>query len=100
MTNRNDNHLDNETIRKIGLRPTDKPVNAQISPDARVFEYPGLENVFVMESDLYGNTMPEGSCFLAFNGRNGLIGKHLKIQTLRDGTMEDIRSMIESNTEG
>jgi hypothetical protein len=100
MTRGNDYLIDNETIRKIGLRPTDKPVNAQIAPDARVFEYPGLDNVFVMESDLYGNKMPDGSCFLAFNGRNGLIGKHLKIDTLRDGSPEKIRSLIESNTEG
>lgn len=100
MTNRSDNHIDNDTIRKLGLQPTDKPVNAQIAPGARVFEYPGFENVFIMESDLYGNEMPEGSCFLAFNGRNGLIGKHLRIQTLKERSAEEIRSIIESNTEG
>ena len=100
MTNRNDNHIDNDTIRKLGLQPTDKSVNAQIAPGARVFEYPGFENVFIMENDLYGNEMPEGSCFLAFNGRNGLIGKHLRIQTLKERSAEEIRTIIKSNTEG
>jgi len=93
-------NIDEETISKLGLRISDKPVNAQIAPDARVFEYPHLENVFVMESDLYGNPMPENSCFLAFNGHHGLIGKHLKIETLKNASVEDIKNMVQSNTEG
>jgi hypothetical protein len=100
MTIRNDNHLDNETIQELGLQPTNKPVNAQIAPGARVYEYPGFENVYIMESDLYGNEMPEGSCFLAFNGRHGLIGKHLQIKTLKNISADEIRKMIENNTEG
>jgi hypothetical protein len=53
-----------------------------------------------MESDLYGNKMPEGSCFLAFNGHHGLMGKHLKLETLRNSSVEDIKKMVESNLEG
>jgi hypothetical protein len=53
-----------------------------------------------MESDLYGNKMPKDSCFLAFNGRHGLIGKHLKVETLKNATIKDIKEMIEINKEG
>jgi hypothetical protein len=93
-------NIDDETISKTGLQLSNKPINAQIAPDARVFEYPGLENVFIMESDLYGNTMPNGSCFLAFYGSHGLIGKHLKIETLKNASIEDIKAMVEKNSEG
>ena len=93
-------NIDKETIEKVGLRIADKPVNAQIAPNARVFEYPYLDNVFVMESDLYGNPMPENSCFLAFYGKHGLIGKHLKIETLKNASVEDIKKVVEGNSEG
>lgn len=95
-----DYNIDDATISKIGLRLSDKTMNAQITSDARVFEYPHLDRVFVMESDLYGNLMPKDSCFLAFNGTHGLIGKHLKVETLRNATIEDIQVMVEANTEG
>jgi hypothetical protein len=93
-------NIDEETIQMLGLRITNEPINAQIAPNARVFEHPDLKNVFVMESDLYGNVMPKDTCFLAFNGRNGLMGKHLKIDTLKSESVSTIRNMIESNTEG
>ena len=93
-------NIDDDTIRKIGLRLSDKPINAEIAPGGRVFEYPHLDSVFVMESDLYGNMMPKDSCFLVFNGTHGLIGKHLKVDTLRKATVEDIKAIVESNTEG
>jgi len=92
--------IDDETISKLGLRLSNQPINAQIAIDARVFEYPHLDNVFVMESDLYGNRMPKGSCFLAFNGTHGLIGKHLKVETLMNSSVEEINLMVQSNTEG
>jgi hypothetical protein len=92
-------NIDEETINKVGLRPSDQAINAQIAPDARVFEYPHLENVFIMESDLYGNKMPKDSCFLAFTGLHGLIGKHLKVETLKKASLEEIRNMVESNHE-
>lgn len=92
-------NIDDETISKLQLRPSDKPINANIAGNARVFEYPGLENVFVMESDLYGNVMPQGSCFLAFYGRHGLIGQHLHIETLKNASVEDIKKIVESNSE-
>lgn len=97
---RNIVNIDEETIRKAGLKLSDKDINAQIAPNARVFEYPQLENVFIMESDLYGNPMPEGSCFLAFTGKNGLVGKHLKIETLLNAGPNDIKNIVESNNEG
>ena len=93
-------NLDDETIIKIGLRLSNRAINAQIAPDARVFEYPGLENVFVMESDLYGNMMPKDSCFLVFDGAHGLIGKYVSVHTLRSTTVDEIKIMVESNTEG
>jgi len=100
MTNINDFNIDEETISKLGLRLSDKDINAQIALNARVFEYPGLDNVFIMESDLYGNTMPEGTCFLAFYGSHGLIGKHLHLETLKNASINDIKAMVESHSEG
>ena len=100
MTTTTKFNLDENTIRQIGLQLTDKPINAQIAPDARVFKYPQLEDVFIMESDLYGNVMPKDSCFLAFNGKHGLVGKHLKVETLKSASVEAIRKMIEDNSEG
>ncbi|MGI8634998.1 MAG: hypothetical protein ACR2KZ_06310 [Segetibacter sp.] len=95
-----DFNIDEATINKIGLRLSEEAINAQAAPNARVFEYPHLDKVFVMESDLYGNAMPKGSCFLAFYGHHGLIGKHLKVDVLKNSTVEDIRNMVESNIEG
>lgn len=100
MTRSTEINLDEETIRQVGLQQTDKPINAQIAPDARVFSYPFLDEVFIMESDLYGNKMPKGSCFLAFNGKHGLIGQHLKVETLKNASVEEIKKIIEANAEG
>ena len=100
MINSNDLNIDEETINKVGLTLSDKPISDQIAPNARVFEYPHLDNVFIMESDLYGNTMPKNSCFLAFYGTHGLIGKHLRIETLRNASVEDIKNMVESHSQG
>ena len=100
MINSNDFNLDDETIRKVGLRISGKPINAQVALDARVFEYPHLEDVFVMESDLYGNTMPKNSCFLAFNGKHGMMGKHISVETLVKAKVADIRNIVENNIEG
>jgi hypothetical protein len=93
-------NIDNDTISKVGLKLSTKKINANISPEARVFEYPNLENVFIMESDLYGNIMPKGSCFLAFSGPHGLIGKHLKLETLKHASPEAIKHMVTINQEG
>lgn len=100
MTNTSLFNIDHATISKVGLELSGQHINAQIAPDARIFEYPHLENVFIMESDLYGNTMPKDSCFLAFYGRHGLIGKHLKVETLVNSSVEDIKLMVQRNTEG
>ncbi len=91
-------NIDKETISKIGLRLSDKPINAQFASNARVFEYPYLDNVFVMESDLYGNLMPKDSCFLAFYGSHGFIGKDLEVESLRNAGVEDIKKIIENNS--
>ena len=100
MINKDDWNIDDETINKIGLRLSDKQIIAQNSCNARVFEYPHLENVFIMEADIYGNPMPKNSCFLAFYGHHGLIGKRLKVETLRNASVEDIKNIVESNKEG
>ena len=93
-------NIDDETIRKLGLTITTKQINAQSTPHARVFEYPHLDNVFIMENDLYGSTMPEHSCFIAFNGRHGLVGKHLTIDELKNSSVEDIRKLVFDNCAG
>lgn len=100
MIKSSDLNIDEKTISKIGLRLSDKSINAQIAPNARVFEYPHLDNVFVMESDLYGNIMPKDHCFLAFYGSHGLMGKHLKVETLNNASVEDIKMMVASNSAG
>ena len=92
-------NIDEEIISQVGLQLSKQRINAKIAPNARVFEYPLLDKVFIMESDLYGNIMPEGSCFLAFYGRNGLIGKHLKITTLKNASVEDIKRLVDNNSE-
>jgi hypothetical protein len=100
MVTSNDFSIDDETISKLGLQLSDKPANSQIAPNARVFEYPNLENVLVMESDLYGNRMPKGSCFLAFYGTHGFEGRHLKVETLKNSSLADIKKMVSDNVEG
>jgi hypothetical protein len=95
-----ESNFDAATINQIGLRLSDKPINAHITTDARIFEYPGLENVFVMETDLYGNIMPKGSCFLAFYGSHGLIGTHMPIEELKQASVDDIKKMVASHSEG
>jgi hypothetical protein len=95
-----ESNLSANTITEIGLTLSTEKINATISPDARVFNYPHLKNVYVMESDLYGNPMPIHSCFLAFTGRNGLIGKHITIEKLKNTSVEGIRRFVEANTEG
>ena len=100
MIKSSDLNIDEKTISKIGLRLSDKPINAPIAANARVFEYPHLKDVFIMESDLYGNVMPKHHCFLAFYGSHGLIGKHLKVETLTNASVEDIKMMVASNSEG
>jgi hypothetical protein len=100
MESNPDFNIDEETIRQVGLRPSENLINASIAPDARVFNYPFLPDVFIMESDLYGNKMPKGSCFLAFNGQHGLVGKHLAVEALKNATIKDIQDMVEHNREG
>jgi hypothetical protein len=100
MLSKKDINIDEETIRNIGLRLSDKAINAQIAPEARVFEIAGLENVYIMESDLYGNVMPKDTCFLAFYGRRGLMGQHLKVDSLKELSVEEIKKIVERNSEG
>ena len=100
MINTDEYNIDSETIRNLNLRLSNKHINAETALTARVFEYPHLDNVFVMESDLYGNTMSKDSCFLAFHGQHGLVGKHLKVETLKNASVEDIKKMVANNNEG
>ncbi len=99
MTHIENINLDEETISKVGLRLSDELINAKLSIGSRVFEYPELDKVFIMESDLYGNIMPKDSCFLAFYGQHGLIGKHLKVETLKNSSVSDIKKIVEDNLE-
>ncbi|MGZ3854522.1 MAG: hypothetical protein ACXVBJ_07990 [Flavisolibacter sp.] len=48
MRNFVNHNIDEQTIRKLGLIITYKQVNAQSAPHARVYEYPHLDNVFIM----------------------------------------------------
>ena len=100
MTTINKYCLDKATIDKLGLRLSNQSINAQIALGSKVFEYPHIQNVFIMESDLYGNLMPEGTCFLAFEGQHGLIGRNLTIEKLTMASEDDIRSMVLHNNEG
>ena len=93
-------NLDEKTIGDFGLYQSEKPINVHIAPDARIFQFAALADVYVMESNLYGNPMPAGSCFLAFEGRNGLMGKHIYIETLRKSTTADIKKIVEDNHDG
>jgi hypothetical protein len=100
MEDNSDFNIDEAIINKLGLQLSQRPINAPLAQHARVFEFPDLEDIYIMESDLYGNTMPKGTCFLAFNGRNGLVGKHLKLETLRNASIEDIKTLVQKNTQG
>lgn len=100
MRNISDDTINSNTISELGLRISEKKINADICPDARIYEYPQLSDVFIMENDLYGNKMPNGSCFLAFYGSHGLIGKHLSLNKLKNSSVEDIRNIVARNTEG
>lgn len=93
-------HIDEENINRLGLRPAPIPAGSQLATNARVFGLPNLENVLVMESDLYGNPMPEGSCFLAVQGKHGLMGRRLRIEQLRNCSAEDLQKMVQIISEG
>ena len=97
MNNTTAFNIDDETIQKVGLTPSDVPLNAQVAPDARIFSYPDLPDVYIMESDLYGNPMPQGSCFLAFKGKYGFVGQHMTIEVLRKSNKETIKQLISAN---
>ena len=100
MENTNQENLDAATINDLGLRLSQKKINAPLAPEARVFELPGLDDVFVMESDLYGNPMPKGTCFLAFNGRNGMMGQQFTVEELRKASPDELRKIISRNAGG
>ena len=100
MKNEYEVDIDDATIKAIGLRLTDKHINAQTALSSRVFEYPHLPGVYIMESDLYGNKMPKNSCFIAFNGKHGLVGKHMSIEILLNATVADIMHIVQTNSAG
>jgi hypothetical protein len=100
MTDSTGKNINDETIHTLKLQLTTEPLNAQVDLGARVFKYPSLDRVFIMESDLYGNKMPQGSCFLVFQGNHGMIGKHLYIETLKNSSAEEIKTMIETYDQG
>ncbi|MDB5253569.1 MAG: hypothetical protein JWP27_2738 [Flaviaesturariibacter sp.] len=93
-------NLSPQLIEKLGLTLSTDDVNAATNPDARVFRYPTLDRIYIMESDLYGNPMPANSCFLAFTGRNGLMGRHITIDALSKTSAEGIKQLVQDNTQG
>jgi hypothetical protein len=92
--------IDAEMVQALGLQLSPTPLTAEAPIAGRVYKYPQLENVYIMERDLYGNLMPEGSCFLAFNGHHGLMGKRLKLATLKRFNAEDIKKVVREHNEG
>lgn len=100
MVNSKTINLSDEVIQNLGLILTDKHVSDQLDSNVRVFEYPHLKDVFIMESDLYGNVMPGESCFLAFHGKNGLMGKHLTVEKLMSSSVDDVKQMVDDNVDG
>lgn len=68
-------------------------------PNTRIFEFPDLQNVFVLESDLYGNPTPDGLCFLAFYGKRGLMGKFMRIENLKKSSAADIKLLVERHSQ-
>lgn len=93
-------NIDNDTIKKVGLRLSEKTISEKTAAELRVFKYPHLEDVFIMERDLYGNPMPKDSCFLAFNGPHGLIGLNLSVERLKNSSTEDIENIVQHNNKG
>ena len=100
MINEATSRIDTELIRQFELEPSAIPEGAQLAVNARVYTFPQLESVFVMESDFYGNRMPEGSCFLAFQGKRGLLGRHINIDSLRKCSLDEVQKIVVSLSEG
>jgi hypothetical protein len=99
MITENEFNIDEETIESVGLKLTNTPLTAEAAPlSARVYTYPNLDNVYIMETDLYGNAMPKDSCFVAFKGQHGLIGRTLKIEKLKRLTVTDIEKIVQDNS--
>ena len=93
-------NIDDATIKKLGLQKTEAPEHSNIDPATRLFTFPNVENAYIMENDLYGNPMPAGSCFLAFQGKHGFVGQHLSIETLKNASAKDIKALIDANIGG
>lgn len=91
--------IDTETLESLGLQVADTPLTAEPFVSGQVYKYQRLDNVYIMETDLYGNDLPEGSCFLAFEGHHGLIGKPLKLEKLKSLSPADIEKMVSDNKE-
>jgi len=100
MINEAVHHIDEEIINSKRLQPAGIPAGSQLATNARVYEFPELENVFVMESDFYGNPMPAGSCFLAFQGKRGLLGRRLSVEKLRNCSTAEIQTIVQNSNEG
>src|SRR5687768_5013106 len=98
MKKHNSYNLNAKTINKVGLQLSTKQLNAHTAPNARIFDYPHLEGqLYIMENDLYGNVMPKGSCFMAFYGRDGLMGKHIRVETLKNASLEEMKRQVACN---
>lgn len=96
----NDVNIDEETISKLGLKLYNEPLTSNVQAPSRVFKYPHLKKVFIMESDLYGNKLPKDFCFIAFYGKHGLIGEQLSVEELKNSTVLNIKSLVQHNNKG
>jgi hypothetical protein len=93
-------HIDDEIINSLGLQHTTISISAPSSVRVRAYSFPTLEHVYIMEKDLYGNQMPEGSCFLAVQGKHGLIGRSMHVDKLRNYSVAEIKSIVQKIQEG
>jgi len=92
-------YVSKQVISNLSLQLTDK-LDTVSELTGKIYKYPNIKDVYILEKDLYGNSMPEGYCFLAFSGSHGMIGRQLSLKTLEKASEEDMRILIESNEQG
>jgi|SRR6476620_4138960 len=95
MITTNNYTLDEEVVQFLALRLRLTPIEIDSTVTGRIFEYPHIPEVYILEDDLTGNRMPEGTCLLAFTDREKLEGVKLKIETLLISTPGDIKRLIQ-----
>ena len=95
MINEATYHVNEDIIINLGLQPTTIPISSPSTVGVRAYSVPTLEQVYIMENDLYGNPLPEGSCFLAVQGKHGLIGRSIREVKLRNYSAGEILNIVQ-----